>query len=64
MIAVNYLNQVIREIKMTVEDYYRNFTCPVCGMWIPNDNIAGNCPHCGAAGFKELEPINKLQENK
>ena len=49
---------------MTVEDYYQNFTCPVCEMWIPGYIIAGNCPHCGAAGFKDLEAKNKLQENK
>ncbi|KKK54794.1 hypothetical protein LCGC14_3081130 [marine sediment metagenome] len=43
-------------------NYYQNFTCPVCDKWIPCYNIAGNCPHCGSAGFKAL--TNKKKNNR
>ena len=40
---------------MTEIDYYQHFECPMCKMWIPCYNIAGDCPHCGAEGFNDLK---------
>ncbi len=46
---------------MKAIDYYRQFPCPICGIWISCDNIAGVCPNCGSKGFKTLR--NKAENN-
>ena len=52
-------------VEIEGKPYYMNaFQCPICLKWIPNSNVAGNCPYCDSKGFTTLKTIELRKEQE